>query len=152
MKGISRIDSYKAVGWYVRIYYEDHTLSKFFSDGKYGGKAEALQKAVEYRDEQMRLNPPPEKLPFRVKPIKRNTSGVSGISETYTRQRRTREKTPCFNVFWAPQPNERKMTRVYHHHYETREEAFEAAVKIRREKEREILEMHRQGKRRKSKI
>ena len=46
MEGISRIDSTRAVGWYVRIYYGvDDTHSKFFSDGKYGGKEKALQKA-----------------------------------------------------------------------------------------------------------
>lgn len=52
MKNISRIDqeSKNTYGWFVRIRRDGRQISKFFSDGKYGGKDEALKTAREFRD------------------------------------------------------------------------------------------------------
>ncbi len=147
MKGISRIDSERAQGWFVRIYYrnkEEHR--KFFSDGKYGGKQKALELAVAYRDEYQAKHPPPEKKPFKSKPIASNTTGVSGVSETYQRSR-TGEKIPCFSVFWAPRKNERKIKRFYHHHYGSRAAALKEAAAFRKEKEAEIMRRAARGER-----
>ena len=149
MEGISRIDSEHShsYGWFVRVYYKHPEVhSKFFSDGKYGGKRKALEEAKRYLAEYMRENPPPEKLPYQREPIATNTTGVNGISETYQRDGKG-EKIPCFQVFYAPKKNERKNKRFYHHHYDSREEAFEEAVKFRKEQEAEILRLHRAGKR-----
>lgn len=149
MEGISRIDSERSRshGWFVRIYYHHPKVhSKFFSDGKYGGKKAAFEQAKSYLEEYKRKFPPPEKLPFQKKPIATNTTGVSGISESYNRGR-NKKKIPCFQVFWAPKRNERKTKRFYHHHYSSREEAFQEAVKFRKEKEAEILRLHKAGKR-----
>ncbi len=150
MIGISRIESEgsNSIGWFVRINYgkgEEHR--KFFSDNKYGGKKKALERAKAYRSEYIEKKPPPEKLPFQREPIASNTSGVSGISETFNRNRRTGEKLLCYQVFYAPRENERKQKRFYFHHYENKKEAFEAAVKFRKEMEAEILKKHKAGKR-----
>ena len=142
MEGISRIDAERAQGWYLRIYYSpNETHAKFFSDGVYGGQQNALKATLEYKEAYIRQNPPPPKLPFKRKPIKTNTSGVNGVSETYTWSKRNQqgEKVPCFCVSWAPEPNTHKTKKFYHHHYDSREEAFAAAVKFRQEKERERL-------------
>ncbi len=148
MEGISRIDSKHTHGWFVRVYYEaSREHRKFFSDGPCGGKDEALQQAIEYRDEYKRKYPPPEKLPFQRKPTAANTSGVNGISETFSRSKRTGKKLPCFSVFWAPKKNTRKNKRFYLSHYGSREEAFEAAVEFRKEKEAEILRLEKLGQR-----
>lgn len=147
MEGISRIDSKNTHGWFVRIYYKSPKVHrKYFSDGQCGGKKKALEQAKKYLEEHKRKNPPPEKLPFQREPIATNTSGANGVSETYQRSR-TGEKIPCFQVFYAPRMNERKNKRFYHHHYSSREEAFEEAVKFRKEKEAEILRLHKAGKR-----
>lgn len=52
MKNISRIDQKEknTYGWFVRIRRDGKQISKFFSDGKYGGKDESLQKAIAHRD------------------------------------------------------------------------------------------------------
>ena len=149
MEGISRIDSKRSHshGWFVRIYYKtpkEHR--KFFSDGKYGGKKKASEQAKAYRDEYIRKYPPPEKLPYRREPTRRNTSGEVGVSETYNRTK-SGEKIPCFSVFWAPKKNVKKSKAFYHHEYGSREEAFREAVKFRKEKEAEILKLHKAGKR-----
>jgi hypothetical protein len=147
MKGISRIDSDRAQGWFVRIYYgggQEHR--KFFSDGKYGGKQQALELAVAYRDQYIEKHPPPQKLPFQSEPIASNTTGVNGVSETYQRSR-SGAKIPCFSVFWAPRKNEPKTKKFYHHHYGSREEALKEAAAFRKEKEAEILRRAEKGQR-----
>lgn len=52
MKNITRIDqdSKNTYGWFVRIRRDGKQISKFFSDGKYGGKDAALEEAIRYRD------------------------------------------------------------------------------------------------------
>jgi len=146
-EGISRIDSKKSHGWFVRIYYGSPKVHrKFFSDGQFGGKVKALEQAKKYKKEYELENPPPEKIPFHRKALPANKTGVNGISETFQRNR-AGDKIPCFQVFYAPQKNERKNKRFYHHHYSSRAEAFEEAVKFRKEKEVEILKLHKTGKR-----
>ena len=49
-KGISRIDSARAVGWFVRVSWHGEHVRKFFSDGVNGGKRKALEAALEFRD------------------------------------------------------------------------------------------------------
>ena len=46
-KGISRVDSGSTQGWFVRGYRNGKTYSKFFSDGKYKDKEEAVEKFME---------------------------------------------------------------------------------------------------------
>ena len=52
-KSISRIDQHhkKNHGWYVRVTWKGQNTSKFFNDTKCGGKAEALQEAIDFRNE-----------------------------------------------------------------------------------------------------
>lgn len=135
MKGISRIDSGSTHGWFVRIYRNGDTHRKFFGDGPNGGREEALEKAIAHRDAYVENHP---SLPFRSEPLPQNSTGVNGVSETFNRSR-SGEKIPCFQVFWAPQPGERRLKRFYHHHYNSRAKALKAAAKFRREKEQEIL-------------
>ena len=147
VKGISRIDSKSTHGWLLRIYYEAPEVHrKFFTDSQLGGREKALEQAKKYKKEYELKNPPPEKYPFHRKPLPANKTGVNGISETFQRNR-AGDKIPCFQVFYAPQKDDRKMKRFYHHHYSSRNEAFEEAVKFRKEKEAEILKLHKMGKR-----
>lgn len=56
LKNISRIDqpSKNTYGWFVRIRRDGKKISRFFSDGKYNGKDEALLSAKAFRDKNLR--------------------------------------------------------------------------------------------------
>lgn len=136
-KGISRIDAGSTHGWFLRVYHRGEVYRKFFGDRIFDGEELALQAAIAHRDAYVREQKI-EYLPFFTSPMKSNTTGVHGVSETFQRAR-SGEKIPCFNVFWAPEPGARRCKRFYFHHYANREEALQAAAKFRKEKEREII-------------
>jgi hypothetical protein len=145
MKGISRIDTKDTHGWFVRAYHDGKTHSRFFSDNPHGGRDKASKKAIAYRDKYYRDHNI-QHLPFFTKPMPQNTTGINGVSETYQRARNG-TKIPCFSVFWAPYPNVRKTKRFYFHHYNSREDALQAAAEFRKEREKEILRRHNKRKR-----
>jgi len=111
-----------------------------FSDGVHGGREKALTNATEYKDEYENKHPRSYAATrLRLKPPRNNTTGVVGVSDTHVRSR-SGESFPCFSVSWCPQKNVNRCKKFYYHEYDSREEAFEAAVKFRKEREREILE------------
>ncbi len=145
MKGISRIDSRNTHGWFVRVFRNGQTHSKMFSDGVHGGREKALKIAKKYKDEYEEKNPRSyASTRLRLKAPRNNTSGVVGVSDTHVRSR-SGELFPCFSVSWCPQKNTNRCKKFYYHKYDSREEAFEAAVKFRQEREREILEGLQEG-------
>jgi len=142
-KGISRIDANGTHGWFVRVYHHGNVYRKFFSDSVFGGEDAALQAAIAHRDEYIREHQI-QYLPFFTAPMKSNATGVHGVSETFQRTS-SGEKIACFSVFWAPRRNERRTKRFYIHHYDSREDALQAAAEFRKEKEREILASYQAG-------
>lgn len=145
MKGISRIDSKHTHGWFVRISREGHIHSKMFSDGPHGGKQEALEAAIHYRDEYEREHPRrPEVSRIRQKLPSNNTTGVLGVSETYTTWKNG-DTRACFLVSWSPEPRQVRQKTFYHHHFDCRKAALEAAAEFRRAREREMVEAARNG-------
>ena len=58
MKHITRFEYGNTRGWWVRIRRKPNPCSKLFSDGKYGGKEQALEKAVAWREEKLKTRPP----------------------------------------------------------------------------------------------
>jgi hypothetical protein len=141
MHGISRIDADRAVGWYVRIYYGgDKEHRKFFSDSLHGGSQKGHAAAIAYRDKILAENPPPKKLPFRIKPMPKNTTGYNGISKTFRRSGNRKIKYDVYGVFYAPEPGKVKTKYFYFHHYPNQLAALNAAIDFRKEKETEILE------------
>ncbi|MDZ4700014.1 MAG: hypothetical protein SH809_09945 [Rhodothermales bacterium] len=54
---ISRIDTRATHGWQVRITRKSNPCSKFFADRQNGGQEEALQAAMNWRDEQLKTSP-----------------------------------------------------------------------------------------------
>lgn len=143
LKSISRMDARSTHGWFVRIYHRGKTHRKLFSDSIFGNQAAALQAAIAYRDEYLRKHHI-EDLPFFTLPMKSNTTGVNGVSDTFHRTRNGR-KIPYFSVFWAPKRNQRRHKRFYIHHYDSREDALQAATAFRKEKEQEILARYEAG-------
>ncbi len=55
LKNISRIDqpSKNTYGWFVRIRRDGNRISRFFSDGKYGGKNKSLSAARDFRNKNL---------------------------------------------------------------------------------------------------
>ncbi len=147
MKGISRVDSTRAKGWLVRVYHQGETHSKFFSDGRYGGRGKALQLAIDKRRElceQLGLPaameaPPP--LPFQTRPGPKNRTGVVGVCETIDRGRGGVLKCFLVTYYLNGRPGNK---RFYHHLFDSREEAFAAAVKYRKTIEAQLRRQHRQ--------
>lgn len=143
LKSISRMDVGSTHGWFVRIYYRGKTHRKLFSDSVFGSQEAALRAAIAYRDDYLRRHQIDD-LPFFTHPMKSNTTGVNGVSETFHRSRNGR-KIPYFSVFWAPKRNQRRHKRFYIHLFDSREDALQAATAFRKEKEQEILARYQAG-------
>ncbi len=155
LKGISRIDSKHTHGWFVRIYMRNREVhSKLFSDRKYGGKEEALKLAIDYRDS---YTVPEEKRPinkdirYRTKQPKNNKTGVVGVCKTFERANGGKgKKIPCFGVSWVPVPGRPRNKKFCISRYNSEEEAFQAAVRFRKEKEAEIDQQEKQTRKRRN--
>ncbi|MFN0120547.1 MAG: AP2 domain-containing protein [Blastocatellia bacterium] len=123
LKSISRIDSRKAVGWYVRVKHNGVEHRKFFSDGVYGNKLSALVAAKKYRDElEVKLGKPRTDRPV-TSTNKRNRSGVVGV--------RMRE-FPAFEAQACIEPGKVRKVLVPIRNGNV-QEAFEKACRIRQQ-------------------
>ena len=135
-KGISRIDSRNTHGWFVRVYNRDVTYSKLFSDKKNGGRAKALDMALEFRDQlesEVRAVSPGRRI---VQRDKRNKSGVIGVCRTRKRNRNG-TYSECYSVSWSPELNVKKC-RTFSIQKYGEDTAFELACELRRQKEMDI--------------
>jgi hypothetical protein len=79
LKSISRIDSRKTHGWYVRVRYMGQEHRKLFSDGKYGNKLSSLIAAKKYRDELEISLGKPRTNRLVIASNRRNRTGVVGV-------------------------------------------------------------------------
>lgn len=68
-------------GWQVRMRRQGQRRTKFFSDKKYGGRDEALEVAMAYRDMIEKDMPEPAS-PVKASKEARSKSGVPGLSVT----------------------------------------------------------------------
>ena len=141
-KGISRIDqeSRNTFGWYVRVMFNGKQVSKFFSDKVYGGRKEALEAAVEYRDEAEKKLGRPRTDRQVIARQTRNTSGIVGV-QLRTKSVRTKTGERVINkyyvVTWNPEPGRVKTIFVPVEKYGERG-ALLKACSIRREKEKQM--------------
>lgn len=135
-KGISRIDSTRAVGWFVRVSWHGQHIRKFFSDGVNGGKRKALQAAIDYRNVTEKALGKPR--------TDRNITGITRRSNTgYTGIRKIlKDGQPAYDVSWSPRPGvlQRTSISIVKH---GAERALTLARKLRAEKEREIYGVKR---------
>jgi hypothetical protein len=142
-KGISRIDQPKknTHGWYVRVRFNGAQRVKFFSDNAHGGRDEALQEAVRFRDraEQEMGKPRTDRLVIAHNP--RNRSGIMGIRrKTKVIQTEDGERvvSNVYEITWNPEPG--RLCRTFVSIDKLGEkEALREACRIRREKEREMF-------------
>lgn len=134
-KGISRIETSSTLGWYVRVYRNKRTYSKFFSDTKFGGKEKALEMALFEKEElDKMINKIPKKPTKRrvVTKDKRNTTGVLGVSRT-SKKASNGKSYDCYTVSWRPEPKVQKSTSFSIKKY-GEEKALEMAIQLRRKK------------------
>ncbi|MDR0742502.1 MAG: hypothetical protein LBE98_03490 [Puniceicoccales bacterium] len=133
--GISRIDSRTTKGWLVRGYKNGNRYSKLFSDGKLGGKEEALKKAKIFRNNlRARLSEIPNKPRCQkiVSRDKRNQTGVLGISKL-CKNGKGDKQLGFFSVTWRPVKGKQKCTSFSISKYGEKI-AFKKAVALRYEK------------------
>ena len=138
-KGISRIETSSTLGWYVRVYRNKRTYSKFFSDTKFGGKDKALEMALFEKEElDKMINKIPKKPTKRrvVTKDKRNTTGVLGVSRT-SKKASNGKSYDCYTVSWRPEPKVQKSTSFSIKKY-GEEKALEMAIQLRRKKINQI--------------
>lgn len=139
-KGLSRIDNDSARGWFVRGYKNGKTYSKFFSDGKYGGKRKGLVVAMGYRDELYKELESVSKEPRARRVVLRdirNVSGVLGVCRI-CRRGSSGKVYQSYSVSWRPEPGVQRCTSFSIGKY-GEAEAFRLAVEFRRERMEEVF-------------
>jgi hypothetical protein len=147
-KNISRIDAAQknTHGWYVRIQFKGKSYARFFNDAYCGGSQEALQEAVEYRN-QLEVEIGRERteryLIGGLHP--RNNTGVAGVTRTQRVEKKRGKKyiREVYEVTWNPEPGRVRRTTVSVKKY-GEEEAFRRACAIRKAKEAKIYRATRE--------
>lgn len=131
-KDISRIDqeSKRTHGWYVRVRYFGKTHSKFFSDGKCGGKYSSLLAAIAWRDEvEARIGK--QRTDRHIVTVSNTQTGVVGV--------RLNDILNRYEVSWVKPDGKQGKTSVSIRKH-GRKAAFAKACDIRKEKEAERLD------------
>lgn len=131
-KDIARIDQEikRTHGWYVRVRYLGKTHSKFFSDGKCGGRYSSLLSAISWRNNtEMQIGK--VRTNKHMVTITRSGTGVVGV--------RLNEKLGRYEVSWVTSQGKQGKTSVSIRKH-GKKNAFAKACAIRKEKERERLE------------
>ena len=130
-KDISRIDqeSKRTHGWYVRVRYFGKTHSKFFSDGKCGGKYSSLLAAIAWRDEvEARIGK--QRTDRHIVTVSNTQTGVVGV--------RLNDILNRYEVSWVKPDGKQGKTSVSIRKH-GRKAAFAKACEIRKQKEAERL-------------
>ncbi|MBU0728869.1 MAG: AP2 domain-containing protein [Proteobacteria bacterium] len=130
-KDIARIDqeSKRTHGWYVRVRYYGKTHSKFFSDGKCGGRYSSLLSALAWRDEtEKKLGK--VRTDKHIVTVSNTKTGVVGV--------RLNEKLNRYEVSWVNPHSKQGKTSVSIRKH-GKKKAFELACSIRKTKETERL-------------
>ncbi len=143
MKGISRIESEKCVGWFVRAYRGGKTYSKLFSDLKHGGKNKALAQAKLHLEHLEKTLPPTNRVgldgpSFYTKLMKHNKTGVNGVFRSFNTNGHS-GKTYAFYGVHYKLDGKSKIKKVYVHHFRTERAALKEAARLRRAFEVQML-------------
>ncbi len=131
-KDIARIDQEekRTHGWYVRVRYFGKTHSKFFSDGKCGGRYSSLLAAVAWRDQtEKRLGK--VRTDKHIVTVSNTTTGVVGV--------RLNDQLNRYEVSWVNAVGKQGKTSVSIRKH-GKEAAFKRACDIRQQKESERLQ------------
>ena len=142
-KGINRIDqpSKHTHGWYVRVSFDGKRRAKFFPDRAPGGRANALEDAIAYRNKaEAELGKPRTDRTVCAR-TPRNKSGIMGIRRKTVSEKRADGANAIrsfYEVTWNPRPG--KVSRTLVSIDDLGEgPALRKACSIRRAKEREMF-------------
>jgi hypothetical protein len=127
-KDIARIDqeSKRTHGWYVRVRFQGKTESKFFSDGKYGGRYAALLSAITWRnDTEKKIGK--VRTDKHIVTVSNTTTGIVGV--------RLNENLNRYEVSWVDKVGKQGKTSVSINKH-GKGKAFKIACDIRDKKER----------------
>lgn len=130
-KDVARIDqeNKRTHGWYVRVRFQGTTHSKFFSDGKCGGRYSSLLAALTWRDA-MEKKIGKIRTDRHLVTVSNTTTGVVGV--------RFNEKLNRYEVSWVNRVGKQGKTSVSVNK-NGKERAFQIACEIRKVKEAERL-------------
>jgi hypothetical protein len=130
-KDVARIDQEdkRTHGWYVRVRFQGTTHSKFFSDGKCGGRYSSLLAALTWRDT-MEKKLGKIRTDKHLVTVSNTTTGVVGV--------RFNEKLNRYEVSWVNRLGKQGKTSVSVKK-NGKEKAFQMACEIRKVKEAERL-------------
>ena len=130
-KDVARIDQEdkRTHGWYVRVRFQGTTHSKFFSDGKCGGRYSSLLAALTWRDT-MEKKIGKIRTDKHLVTVSNTTTGVVGV--------RFNEKLNRYEVSWVNRVGKQGKTSVSVKK-NGKERAFQIACEIRKAKEAERL-------------
>ena len=131
-KDVARIDQAekRTHGWYVRVRFHGKTHSKFFSDGKCGGRYSSLLAALAWRDAtEKKLGK--VRTDKHIVTVSNTTTGVVGV--------RLNAKLGRYEVSWVNEVGKQGKTSVSIVKH-GKDVAFSKACEIRRKKESERLQ------------
>jgi len=131
-KDVARIDQVekRTHGWYVRVRFHGKTHSKFFSDGKCGGRYSSLLAALAWRDAtEKKLGK--VRTDKHIVTVSNTTTGVVGV--------RLNAKLNRYEVSWVNNVGKQGKTSVSITRH-GKDAAFSKACEIRRKKESERLQ------------
>jgi len=130
-KDIARIDqeTKRTHGWYVRVRYFGKTHSKFFSDGKCGGRYSSLLSALAWRD-QIEKKIGKQRTDRHIVTVSNTRTGVVGV--------RLNDDMNRYEVSWVTPLGKQGKTSVSIKKH-GKERAFSRACEIRQMKEQERL-------------
>jgi len=130
-KDVARIDQEdkRTHGWYVRVRFQGTTHSKFFSDGKCGGRYSSLLAALAWRDA-MEKKIGKIRTDKHLVTVSNTPTGVVGV--------RFNEKLNRYEVSWVNRVGKQGKTSVSVNK-NGKERAFQIACEIRKAKEAERL-------------
>jgi len=143
-KSISRVDSSKMNGWYVRVKFNKQNHTKFFTDGVHGGKEAALDEAIQWRNQKERELGKPRTDRIVIANKQDNNTGHIGVIRT-KKWTGARDKNgnplpnygDVYSVTWSPEPGVARHTSFSVDKY-GEEEARRLAIDLRKRMERQI--------------
>ncbi len=144
MKGISRIESAKCVGWLVRVYQDGKTYAKLFSDHKHGSKNKALREAKKHHAMLAAQHPQRPRAgidapAFQKRLLANNTTGVTGVYRSRARSGDNARTYAFFGVSFKLN-GKHQTKKVYIHHFDSEALALAHAVRLRKKFERQMTQ------------
>jgi hypothetical protein len=126
-------DRHPTHGWQVRIKRQKKQHTKYFSDKRFGGREEALEKAVAYRDELLETLPDPMD-PVRRSAEARSKTGVIGLNFCWKDDGSGTPK-PYVQLSWLEEDGTRRSAAYSVRKWNLRRAVWKACVRLHKARE-----------------